>query len=90
MKLSDKIFLTEKWIQRHSVFITAIIACALTLGNQCKHLLSQLTLGKVEALRYPWIPRLISIWKGVLTLQICDWEEMHGNNEGIYELICIK
>lgn len=43
MKLSAKIFLTGKWIQRDSVFIAAIIACALTLGNQCKHLLSQLT-----------------------------------------------
>lgn len=42
-KVSDKIF----WLRseyRDSVFTAAIIACVLTLGNQCKHLLSQLTL----------------------------------------------
>lgn len=58
MKLSDKIFLTDKWIQRDSVFIAAIIACALTLGNQCKHLLSQLTLRQSGVFEIPMNPKI--------------------------------
>lgn len=57
MKLSSKNSLMDKWIQRDSGFIAAIIACALTWGNQCKHLLSQLTLRQMGGFEVPWIPR---------------------------------
>lgn len=40
------------------MFIAAIIACALTLGNQCKHLLSQLTLRQSGVFETPMNPQI--------------------------------
>lgn len=82
--------MTEKWIQRDSVFTAAIIAYALTLGDQCKHLLSQLTLSHTRGFEIPMNFKIDIILEGGFHFtNISDWEEMHDNNEGKYELICI-
>lgn len=45
----------------------------------------------MEALRYLWIPILISILNGALSLLIQGVEEeTHGNSEEKYQLIYIK
>lgn len=91
MKQSGKIFLMEKWIQRDSRFIVASIACTLTLRNQCKHLLSQLTLRQSGGFDIPMNSKIDFKLEGDFDFtNISDLKEMHGNNYGKYKLICIK
>lgn len=55
MKISDKIFfLTEnEYRDTLGVYCCVIIACALTLGDQCKYLLSQLILRQCGGFEIP-------------------------------------
>lgn len=68
-KVSDKIF----WLRneyRDSVFTAAIIACVLTLGNQCKHLLSQLTLRQSGVFEIPMNRKIDMNLEGALTVLV--------------------
>lgn len=48
-----RFFFFDWEMNTETLFIAAIIACALTLGDQCKHLLSQLTLRQCGGFEIP-------------------------------------